>query len=185
MDTQRRSYFKWTITELLALQREFELLGLSVEEIAEKHGRSDMAICMRLQQEGMINDFSEYVKAKGYDQFVKDESVPAKKGVSMKKTATPLLAKNSASMKKTAAPVVTKKCASPMRLRKTIVKPSIEFLEADLSDDDCFSDTDSDYSPQEYVFKSRRALSNKSKPVLRESGMRLRDGTCYQQSINC
>jgi len=43
---------KWTVNELLNLQREFELLGLSVQEIAQLHGRSVPAIQYRLVDEG-------------------------------------------------------------------------------------------------------------------------------------
>jgi hypothetical protein len=43
---------KWTVNELLNLQREFELLGLSAQEIAQLHGRSVNAIQYRLVDEG-------------------------------------------------------------------------------------------------------------------------------------
>jgi hypothetical protein len=43
---------KWTVNELLALQREYELLGLSVQEIAQRHERSVTAIQYRLVDEG-------------------------------------------------------------------------------------------------------------------------------------
>jgi hypothetical protein len=43
---------KWTVNELLNLQREFELLGLSAQEIAKLHGRSVNAIQFRLVDEG-------------------------------------------------------------------------------------------------------------------------------------
>ena len=43
---------KWTVNELLNLQREFELLGLGIQEIAQLHGRSVAAIQFRLVDEG-------------------------------------------------------------------------------------------------------------------------------------
>jgi len=43
---------KWTIPELIALEREHDLLELSVAEIAKRHGRSVLAIVWRLEQEG-------------------------------------------------------------------------------------------------------------------------------------
>jgi hypothetical protein len=51
MNTYSRAGFKWTINETLSLQREFELLGLSIDEIAAKHNRSPNAIMHRLDQE--------------------------------------------------------------------------------------------------------------------------------------
>lgn len=43
---------RWTIPEVLSLQREHELLELGVEEIAKRHGRSVLAIIWRLELEG-------------------------------------------------------------------------------------------------------------------------------------
>ena len=40
MTTYSRAGFRWTVNEILSLQREFELLELSIDEIAEKHNRS-------------------------------------------------------------------------------------------------------------------------------------------------
>lgn len=53
-----RSGNRWTVNELLALQREYELLGWDVERIATKHGRSVNAIMYKLDQEG-IASFNE------------------------------------------------------------------------------------------------------------------------------
>jgi hypothetical protein len=41
----------WSITEALALQREYELLCLTPEEMAERHRRSVNAIISRLESE--------------------------------------------------------------------------------------------------------------------------------------
>jgi len=53
---------KWTVNELLNLQREFELLGLGVQEIAHLHGRSVAAIQFRLVDEGFAtwDQLAEY-----------------------------------------------------------------------------------------------------------------------------
>ena len=53
-----RSGFRWSINEVLALQREFELLGLTIDEIAQKHNRTTNAIIFKLEQEGFA-DYNE------------------------------------------------------------------------------------------------------------------------------
>ena len=54
----RRQGNKWTINELISLQREYELLELTVQEIAEKHQRSETAILYRLESEGLIDSWN-------------------------------------------------------------------------------------------------------------------------------
>jgi len=49
---------KWTINELISLQREYELLELTVKEIAEKHQRSETAILYKLESEGLIESWN-------------------------------------------------------------------------------------------------------------------------------
>ena len=66
MTTYRRSGFKWSINELLSLQREYELLEWTVQEIAAKHERSVEAILFRLESEGFINSWNS---ARGYNQI--------------------------------------------------------------------------------------------------------------------
>jgi hypothetical protein len=61
---------KWTVTELLSLQREYELLEMNIFDIALKHKRTPKAILYKLNDEGLINDFSD---AKGYDKFYMEE----------------------------------------------------------------------------------------------------------------
>jgi hypothetical protein len=53
--TNTRSNKKWTVTECLQLQREYELLGLSVNEIAARHKRTSSAIMFKLDQEGFAD----------------------------------------------------------------------------------------------------------------------------------
>jgi hypothetical protein len=63
MNTFKRSGNKWSINEVLQLQREYELLEWTVQEIANKHQRSVNAIMFRLEDEGFINSWAE---ARGY-----------------------------------------------------------------------------------------------------------------------
>ncbi len=60
----RRSGRKWTINELLTLQREYELLELTVQEIAERHNRSELAILYKLQSEELIDSWNS---ARGFN----------------------------------------------------------------------------------------------------------------------
>jgi hypothetical protein len=56
MSAQRsRNGKRWTVNECLQLQREFELLGLSVAEIALRHGRTPNAIMYKLDQEELAD----------------------------------------------------------------------------------------------------------------------------------
>jgi ribosomal protein S8 len=64
----KRHYFKWNINELIALQREYELLEMTIQEIAIKHQRSVKAILCRLQQENFIQNWEE---ATGFEDYVR------------------------------------------------------------------------------------------------------------------
>lgn len=66
MTTYRRSGFKWSVNELLSLQREYELLEWTVQQIAAKHERSVEAILFRLEDEGFIDSWNS---ARGYNQI--------------------------------------------------------------------------------------------------------------------
>jgi hypothetical protein len=55
---------RWTVNEILALQREYELLEWSVQQIAEKHRRSVRAILCKLEVEGFIASWDE---ARGFN----------------------------------------------------------------------------------------------------------------------
>ena len=55
MSTRNRIGNKWTINEVLSLQREYELLGWDINQIAEKHGRTANAIMYKLDQEGFAD----------------------------------------------------------------------------------------------------------------------------------
>lgn len=60
----RRQGNKWTINELLSLQREYELLEFTVRQIADKHERSETAILYKLESEGLIDSWND---ARGFN----------------------------------------------------------------------------------------------------------------------
>jgi len=64
MNSYKRIGNKWTVNELLSLQREYELLEWTVQEIADKHERSVNAILYRLESEGFIDSWKD---ARGFD----------------------------------------------------------------------------------------------------------------------
>lgn len=68
MTTLKRCHYKWNINELLQLQRESELLNMTIQEMAKQHQRGEKAILCRLQQEGFIENWEQ---ANGYTEFVK------------------------------------------------------------------------------------------------------------------
>jgi hypothetical protein len=79
----KRANKMWTINETLKLQREYELLGMDVNQIAVAHERSVDAIAQRLRYEGFVEKLSD---ARGYkvndiiikgDDQVSDLSSPA------------------------------------------------------------------------------------------------------------
>ena len=55
MNTYQRAGFKWLVNEILSLQREFELLGWDIDQIADKHKRSPDAIMYKLDYEGLAD----------------------------------------------------------------------------------------------------------------------------------
>jgi hypothetical protein len=55
MSTRNRIGNKWTVNEVLSLQREYELLEWDIDQIAEKHGRTANAIMYKLDQEGFAD----------------------------------------------------------------------------------------------------------------------------------
>ena len=71
----KRSGFKWSVNECLRVEREYDLLKLSIPEIALLHERSIEAIMYKLDKEG-IADYNElYSKIKSNGQyFQQDES---------------------------------------------------------------------------------------------------------------
>lgn len=67
-----RANNKWTVNELLSLQREYELLGMDIFQIALKHKRSPKAILYKLEDESIINNFNE---ARGYEKYFIEENM--------------------------------------------------------------------------------------------------------------
>jgi len=65
--TTTRHNNKWRVSEVLALQREYELLEWTINEIAAKHGRSVRAILFKLQSEGFITSWED---ARGFDSQI-------------------------------------------------------------------------------------------------------------------
>lgn len=55
MTDYKRFGNRWTINECLQLQREYELLELSIDEIAERHHRTPNAIMLKLDSEGLAD----------------------------------------------------------------------------------------------------------------------------------
>ncbi len=55
MMSPRRNRKHWTVNECIQLQREFELLEWSIDEIAKKHKRTPNAIMFKLDKEGFAN----------------------------------------------------------------------------------------------------------------------------------
>jgi len=64
MNANMRNGNRWTVNELLSLQREYELLEWTVQQIAAKHQRTERAILFRLESEGIITSWND---ARGFD----------------------------------------------------------------------------------------------------------------------
>jgi hypothetical protein len=68
-----RNGYKWTINECLRLEREYDLLKLSVPEMAILHKRTMNAIMCKLQAEGLDTFNNLYIKTYGEDYI--DEQI--------------------------------------------------------------------------------------------------------------
>jgi hypothetical protein len=62
--TNKRSNFRWSVNEILRLEREYELLEWSIQDIAREHQRTVNAILYKLQEENIISCWEE---ARGFD----------------------------------------------------------------------------------------------------------------------
>jgi hypothetical protein len=60
----KRNGNKWTVNEVLALQREYELLEWTIQEISAKHERSIGSILFKLTAEGVIPSWND---ARGFN----------------------------------------------------------------------------------------------------------------------
>ena len=65
-----RHYNKWTIPELLQLQREYELLEWSVPKIARKHERTYLSIIYKLLKEGFVEKKEDI---RGFNSIIYEE----------------------------------------------------------------------------------------------------------------
>ena len=61
--------YKWNINECLRLQREFELLGLTIDEIAVRNKRTPKAIMFKLDEEGFATYTDLYNGYYGINKF--------------------------------------------------------------------------------------------------------------------
>jgi hypothetical protein len=68
-NTAWRNGYKWSVNECLRLEREFDLLKLSVPEIAKLHNRTENAIIYKLHKEGLDTYNNLYIKTYGIDYF--------------------------------------------------------------------------------------------------------------------
>ena len=69
--------YKWNVNECLRLQREFELLRLSVPEIAALHGRTIKAIMYKIDLEGFATFNDLFIQTYGqFDGQFDSELVP-------------------------------------------------------------------------------------------------------------
>lgn len=60
-----RNGYKWSVNECLRLEREFDLLKLSVPEIAKLHNRTENAIIYKIHKEGWDTYNNLYIKTYG------------------------------------------------------------------------------------------------------------------------
>jgi hypothetical protein len=65
----RRHNKKWTINEVETLHREYELLELSVQDIAKSHDRSCFSILHKLEKEGIIGRWED---GRGWKACIKE-----------------------------------------------------------------------------------------------------------------
>jgi hypothetical protein len=79
MNAHSRNNFKWGVNEVLSLQREYQLLKLSIDEIAKKHKRTPNAIMLKLDKEGIENYntlYTNYYKSSGLSQDTEIQPEP-------------------------------------------------------------------------------------------------------------
>ena len=68
-----RNGYKWNVNECLRLEREFDLLQLSVPEIAKLHNRTINAIMFKLEVEGLDTYNNLYHKTFGTEQSLEEK----------------------------------------------------------------------------------------------------------------
>lgn len=67
-----RNGYKWSVNECLQLEREYDLLKMSVPDMALKHNRTLNAIMFKLQAEGLCSYNDAYIKTFGQN-FIDDQ----------------------------------------------------------------------------------------------------------------
>ena len=68
-----RNGYKWSVSECLQLEREYDLLKMSVPDMALKHNRTLNAIMFKLQAEGLCSYNDAYIKTFGQNYI--DEQI--------------------------------------------------------------------------------------------------------------
>jgi hypothetical protein len=89
--TDKRHGKRWTTSEVLNLQREYELLNWSVQDIAAKHQRSLHSILYKLHAEGLTPSLYEATGYTGVE--VSEKKTPLAKVAATKVAATKVSAK--------------------------------------------------------------------------------------------
>lgn len=82
MSTQKnstawRNGYKWTVNECLRLEREYDLLQLSVPEMAALHNRTNNAIIFKLHQEGLADYNELYIQTYGNSSTTNELTFPS------------------------------------------------------------------------------------------------------------
>jgi ribosomal protein S8 len=67
-----RHYKRWNVNEELKLQREYELLQMTIQEIAITHKRTEEAILCKLKKEGFIQEWNEATGYTEYEKYLHD-----------------------------------------------------------------------------------------------------------------
>jgi hypothetical protein len=80
----KRNGYRWSIPEIIRLQREFELLELNIEEISIRHQRSPYAIANRLVDEGFASqeckEVSQYL---GFIPYNNTDTIVSQDNISL------------------------------------------------------------------------------------------------------
>ena len=74
--TAWRNGYKWTVNECLRLEREYDLLQLSVPEMAALHNRTNNAIIFKLHQEGLADYNELYIQTYGNSSTTNELTFP-------------------------------------------------------------------------------------------------------------
>jgi hypothetical protein len=79
MQQYKRNGNKWSVNEILNLQREYELLEWNIQQIASKHQRSVQAILYKLESECFISSWNaargldEWKNSNGYNEETEED----------------------------------------------------------------------------------------------------------------